>query len=229
MTVNNIDIADLIGTIPPAALGEEIERRSSGVPALDDALGGGLPHGRLVEVYGPESSGKTTLCLYAIAEAQRAGGVTAFIDAEHDFDPGYAETLGVDLSRLLIAQPDSGEHALETIEALIRPGVVDLVVVNSVAALVPQGDKGLQARVMSQAMRKLASLAAQTGTTLVFVNQLSQHIGVTFGHPENTGGYALKFYASVRLDVRRIGGALARAKVVKNKFAPPFCGADFDI
>lgn len=221
----------------------------TGSLALDTALGtGGLPRGRIVEIFGPESSGKTTLTLHAIAEAQRLGGVAAFIDAEHAFDLRYAKGIGVDLSRLLVSQPDNGEQGLEIADVLARSGAVDLVVVDSVAALVPKaeiegemGDShmGLHARLMSQALRKLAGTAHRTETTLVFINQLRQKIGVVFGNPETTtGGQALKFYASVRLDVRRVGkvtvgdavvGARTRVKVVKNKCAPPFGEAEFDL
>ncbi len=221
----------------------------SGSLALDGALGiGGYPRGRIVEIFGPESSGKTTLCLHAICEAQRAGGVAAFIDAEHAFDPAYAQAIGVDLSGLLLSQPDSGEQALDIAETLTRSGAVQLIVIDSVAALVPQaeidgemGDKhiGLQARLMSQALRKLTAISHKTGTTLVFINQLRQKVGVVFGNPETTtGGNALKFYASVRIDVRRTGqitageeavGSKTRAKIVKNKCAAPFQKAEFDI
>ena len=221
----------------------------TGSLALDRALGiGGYPRGRVVEIYGPESSGKTTLTLHAIAEAQRAGGIAAFIDAEHAFDLRYAKTIGTDAGRLLVAQPDCGEQALEIAEALTRSEIVDLIVVDSVAALVPRaeiagemGDShmGLQARLMSQALRKLTAVAHRTQTTLLFINQLRQKIGVVFGNPETTpGGSALKFYASVRLDVRRIGkvetgeqnvGNRTRVKVVKNKCAAPFAEAEFDI
>ena len=221
----------------------------SGSLALDLATGvGGYPRGRVVEVYGPESSGKTTLSLHAIAQAQRAGGVCAFIDAEHAFDAAYARSIGVETDKLLVSQPDTGEQALDIVDILVRSGAIDLVVVDSVAALVPRaeiegemGDShmGLQARLMSQALRKLTAIAHRTNTTIMFINQLRQKIGVTFGNPETTtGGNALKFYASMRLDVRRIGqvkvgdelvGGRTRVKLAKNKMAPPFCEAEFEI